>query len=236
VNHIHAPTEPCCQLSYLAQVANALDCCDVCSARSACVCACVRAFAHRVSCAFRSSGCPEVHSLLQSTPAPTDLETRAAKPCRPCFVAPHTQASAPGVLLSRTLSTPLAGLCPCSSSAPRHHSAATQMPQLHAPQKRALTVRGSARAVVAARLEPPLQLVHGWLRLRTRANPTHPMQTLPCAQPHATTDAAGDGGAPSSRVYVDWTVYKTKGAMTVKFIKPTWSAATSAGGGFVVDR
>jgi hypothetical protein len=42
--------------------------------------------------------------------------------------------------------------------------------------------------------------------------------------------------AGPSRVFVDWTVYKTRGAMTVKFIKPTWTPANGQGGGFVVDR
>ncbi|GBF95771.1 hypothetical protein Rsub_08207 [Raphidocelis subcapitata] len=51
-----------------------------------------------------------------------------------------------------------------------------------------------------------------------------------------TYDAAAIESAAPSRVFVDWTVYKTKGAMTVKFIKPTWTPANGQGGGFVVDR
>jgi hypothetical protein len=37
-------------------------------------------------------------------------------------------------------------------------------------------------------------------------------------------------------VFVNWSIYKTKGAMTVKFIKPTWTATNGAAGGYALDK
>lgn len=60
-------------------------------------------------------------------------------------------------------------------------------------------------------------------------------RAMPQAPPPPISETNGGQAAPN-RVYADWTVYKTKGAMTVRFIKPSWRVANSPGGGFVVDR
>ena len=44
------------------------------------------------------------------------------------------------------------------------------------------------------------------------------------------TYASPSHASPQLRVFVDWAVYKTRGAMTVRFIPPSWGEYRSASG------
>lgn len=59
-------------------------------------------------------------------------------------------------------------------------------------------------------------------------------ELLICATPAVATAGSDADKAQGSAVFVDWTVYKSKSAMTLKAIKPTWEGLSN--GGWAVSR
>jgi hypothetical protein len=132
----------------------------------------------------------------------------------------------------------------------RHAASRMQQPARAAVRPAAPRRRYADASSTKAVLETPYGAARFW---RQNRRCLHGAACLPCytsthmqqltnaatALPRnktAPADTTTSDAQPPSRVYVDWAVYKSKGAMTVKFIKPTWNAANSPGGGFKVDR
>jgi hypothetical protein len=78
---------------------------------------------------------------------------------------------------------------------------------------------------------------------RSTSPPAHTHPTPPAIplSRHARAEASAVDlapQAPGSRIFANWSVYKTKGAMSVKFIKPTWTQTSGGGGtpGYALER